>query len=62
MGITVGNDGTLYAVTPNAGDQGGHMYISTDQGVSWASTTDWKGTSISTGWTTVVTAYVPIVE
>ncbi len=62
MGITVGNDGTLYAVTPNAGDQGGHMYISTDQGVSWTPTTDWKGTSNSSGWTTVVTAYVPIVE
>ena len=61
--IAVGFDGTVYAVTPNAGELGGQMLYSGDQAVSWSpALTDWKGTSPSSGWTDVVTVYVPIQE
>jgi hypothetical protein len=61
--ITVGFDGTVYCISPNAGSLGGQMFYSMDQGLSWSqAASDWKGTNNSSGWAAVVTAYVPIVE
>jgi hypothetical protein len=61
--VTTGFDGTVYGVTPNAGSLGGMLFYSSDQGITWIQAgSDWKGTSNSSGWADVVTAYVPIVE
>ena len=60
--MTTGFDGTVYGITPDSGSLGGMMFYSTDQGQTWVQTTDWKESSPSTGWASIVTAYVPIVE
>jgi len=48
--IAISSNGTIYAVTPNAGSLGGKSYISYDAGHSWSYHSDWKGTDASSGW------------